>query len=318
MKKNSRAAWLPYHAKEFRDLPEGIECLYWDGSHTFPGDPSEVGFLVPASAPGHERALGRVLPLARHLDVLQLLSSGYDYVLPHLESLPPGARVSTARGVHAEATAELAMALLLASSRGLDQYLRQQASARWQSADVRTLFGKRVLVLGQGAVGSAVSARLGPFGCDVVRVARTARDTPDGHVSGVADLRELLPTVDVVILCAPLTDETRGILDSPTLALLKDDALVVNVGRGELLHTDALVRELQRGRLRAALDVTAPEPLPADHPLWRLPGVLITPHTGAFTDAFPADSMRFLDRQLRRYALGEALENVVMTAGDLR
>ncbi|MFJ2645271.1 NAD(P)-dependent oxidoreductase [Streptomyces sp. NPDC087420] len=123
-----------------------------------------------------------------------------------------------------------------------------------------------------------------------------------------------MPTADALILCAPLTDEKQRIIDGRRLALLKDGALVVNVGRGELLDTDALVRELERGRLRAALDVTDPEPLPREHPLWHLPGVLITPHTAAFTDAFSAESIRFLRRQPHSYARGEAIENVVLTA----
>jgi phosphoglycerate dehydrogenase-like enzyme len=306
-------AWLPYPSKEFPELPDGVECHFWDGSDDFPSDPGDVRFLVPPPAPGRDHVWGEVLPRLHGLDVLQVLSSGYDYLLPHFAALPAGVRVCTARGVHSAATAELAVALLLASSRGLDQFMRQQAVAQWQPGDFTTLFGKRVLVYGFGAVGSAVESRLGPFGCEIVRVARTACSTANGHVYGAVDVPELLPTADAVILCAPLTDETRGIFDAAYLALMKDSAALINVGRGELVHTEALTRELKCGRLRAALDVTAPEPLPPEHALWSLPGVLVTPHVGAFTDGFHAASRGFLRSQLDRYVNGEALANVALT-----
>jgi phosphoglycerate dehydrogenase-like enzyme len=302
--------WLPYHANEFPDLPDGLECHFWDGSDDYPSDPADVRFLVPPPVPGADRVLSRVFPLLSGLEVLQLLSSGYDYVLPHLALLPPDIDLCTARGVHSGATAELAVTLLLASSRGLDHFMRQQAARHWQSSNFLTLFGKRVLVFGYGAVGTAVEARLSPFGCEVVRVARTGRMSANGRVHGAADLAGLLPTVDAVVLCAPLTDETNGIFGAANLALLRDGARLVNVGRGELVDTDALVRELERGRLRAALDVTAPEPLPADHALWQLPGVLVTPHAGAFTDRFRSASRGFVRSQLGRYVQGEALENI--------
>jgi phosphoglycerate dehydrogenase-like enzyme len=305
-------AWLPYQTKEFPELPDGVECHFWDGSEDFPSDPGNVRFLVPPPVPGADRVLREVLPRLPSLDVLQLLSSGYDYVLPHVASLPSGVCVCTTRGVHSGATAELAVALLLASSRGLDQFMRQQAAGQWQSGDFMTLLGKRVLVYGHGAVGAAVESRLSPFGCEVVRVARTGRPSADGHVYGAVDMPELLPTVDAVILCAPLTDETRGIFGATYFALLKDGAVLVNVGRGELVQTDALISELGRGRLRAALDVTMPEPLPQDHLLWRLPGVLVTPHTGAFTDGFHAASRDFVRHQLDRYVTGETLANVAL------
>jgi phosphoglycerate dehydrogenase-like enzyme len=263
--------------------------------------------------PGAEQILSRVLPLTGDLEVLQLLSSGYDHMLPLLGALPSGIRLSTGRGVHREATAELAVTLLLALSRGLDYFLGQQVDGDWLPRTFGTLAGKRVLVVGYGAVGPAVAARLGPFGCDVVPVARTGRTTAAGRVHGIAELPELLPTVDAAVLCAPLTDETRGMFGPAVLALLKDGALLVNVARGELVDTDALAREVSCGRLRAALDVVAPEPLPPGHPIWTLPGMLVTPHVAAFTDAFTRASKDFLRWQLQRFMRGEEVENVVLT-----
>lgn len=309
----SRAVWLPYRSGEFPGpLPDTLSYHFWDGLSAFPSDPRDVRFAVvpPVPAKQHE-ILDRLLRRAERLEVLQVLSSGHDYLAPFLGLLPSGSRVATANGVHGEATAELAVTLLLASERGLDDFSRRHALGQWRPRVFPTLSGKEVLVVGQGAVGKAVAARLAPFGCRVVRLARTARDTADGHVHGFADLSSLLPSADAVVLCAPLTDETRDLMDASRLALMKDRAVLVNVARGEIVDTQALVREAGRGRLRAALDVTAPEPLPSGHPLWYLPGILITPHVGAFTDAFTPASLAFIAQQLHRYAHGEPLVNVL-------
>lgn len=311
---DARTVWLPYPPHQVPGLPAGLRYDFWDGSTALPGDPDDVRFLVGPPSPGADHALRSVLPRMHNLEVLQLLSSGYEYVMPLLDRVPTGMRLATGRGVHREATAELAVTLMLALFRGLDDFGTRQAEGRWQPEFRMTLVGKRVLIVGYGAVGAAVAARLSPFRCEVVRVARTARVTQEGHVHGVAELPALLPTVDAVVLCAPLTDRTRGMFGAETLALLRDDAMLVNIARGELVDTDALVRRLRAGRLRAALDVTDPEPLPAGHPLWHLPGALITPHVAAFTDAFQTMSKDFLRQQLGRYQQGQELHNVVLTA----
>ncbi|MFE4627267.1 NAD(P)-dependent oxidoreductase [Streptomyces mirabilis] len=308
-------AWLPYPPAEIPGLPGGLSYRYWDGSPSLPGDPNDVHFLVGPAVPGTE-ALNRVLPHAGSLEVLQLLSSGYDHMRPLVNAMPPGARLATARGVHCEATAELAVTLLLALMRGVDRFIGQQAQHAWEPKTWPTLSGKRVLVVGYGAVGMAVAARLHAFGCEVVPVARAERIAPTGRVHSASMLTELLPTADAVVLCAPLTKATRGMFGADSLGLLKDGAVLVNTARGELVDTSALVREVRNGRLRVALDVTDPEPLPAGHPLWNLPNALITPHTAAFTDAFRPMSMDFLRRQLHRYVDGQELENVVPLTPD--
>jgi phosphoglycerate dehydrogenase-like enzyme len=294
------------------DLPAGLRCVTWDGSATLPGDPEDVRFLVGPPAPGAEHALRAVLPRMRRFEVLQLLSSGYEYVLPLLDDVPDGVRLATGRGVHCEATAELAVTLLLSLSRGLDDFGARQARGHWQPEFRTTLAGKRVLVVGHGAVGAAVAGRLAAFRCEVVLMARTARMTSVGRVHGALELPTLLPTVDAVVVCAPLTDLTRGMFGADTLGLLKDGAMLVNVARGELVDTGALADRVRAGRLRAALDVTDPEPLPAGHPLWHLPGVLITPHVAAFADTFQDMSRDFLRQQLCRYQRGQELQNVVL------
>jgi phosphoglycerate dehydrogenase-like enzyme len=311
--KDGRTVWLPYHRSRIPGLPDGLSYSYWDGSGPLPGDPADVRFLVGPPAPGAERVLGPVLPCMRNLDVLQLLSSDYEHMMPLLDDMPAGTRLATGNGVHREATAEPAVTLLLALCRGLDRFAAHQAQGKWRPEFRSSLVGKRVLVIGYGAVGASVAARLGAFRCEPVLVARTARTTPAGRVHGAAELPALLPTADAVVLCAPLTDRTRGMFGADALALLKDGALLVNVARGELVDTRALVREVRAGRLRVGLDVTDPEPLPSGHPLWNLPGVVITPHVAAFTDAFPTMTADFLRRQLHRYERDEELHNVVLT-----
>ncbi|MEU5088353.1 NAD(P)-dependent oxidoreductase [Streptomyces sp. NPDC021356] len=311
---DGKTVWLPYRPERVPRLPDGLSYRYWDGTASLPGDPREVRFLAGPPAPGAERVFAHLLPRAVNVEVVQLLSSGYDHMMPLLDLLPPGARLATARGVHREATAELAVSLLLALGRGLDHYARRQAAGEWRPNTGTTLVGKRVVVVGYGAVGAAVAARHGVFGCEVVLVARTGRTTPAGRVHGAAELPALLPTADAVVLCAPLTEATRGMFGAAEPARLKDGAFLVNVARGELLDTAAAVREVRGGRLRVVLDVTDPEPLPAGHPLWDLPGALVTPHVAAFTDAFPQMSVDFLRRQPHRFARGAELDNVVHTA----
>jgi phosphoglycerate dehydrogenase-like enzyme len=215
--------------------------------------------------------------------------------------------------VHESSTAELALALVLASLRGIPDFVRAQDAGEWRSGFRPALADRIVLIVGHGSIGAAIEDRLTPFECEVVRVARTARDTPRGPVHALSELPRLLPDADVVILVTPLTDATRGLAGAEFLARLKDGALLVNVGRGPVVDTKALLAELESGRISAALDVTDPEPLPAGHPLWHAPGVLISPHVGGPTSAFLPRAKRLLRAQLRRYATGEPLENIVTT-----
>jgi phosphoglycerate dehydrogenase-like enzyme len=229
-------------------------------------------------------------------------------VLPHL---PPGVTLCNAGGVHDASTAELAVGLILARLRRLDDAARAQAEARWTHGRYDALADRTVLVVGYGGVGTAIAARLDPFEVETIRVARRARPGADPAVHGMAELDALLPRADVVVLACPLTPETRGLVDAPFLARMRDGALLVNVARGPVVDTDALLAELVSGRLRAALDVTDPEPLPPDHPLWRAPGVLISPHVGGNTSAFLPRARRLVGAQVRRWAAGEPLRHVV-------
>jgi phosphoglycerate dehydrogenase-like enzyme len=238
------------------------------------------------------------------LAVVQALTAGVDRLLP---GLPAGVTLCNARGVHDASTAEWVVAAMLAALREFPLFAREQAAGRWNYHFTDCLAGKTVLIVGYGSIGAAVERRLAGFEVRVVRVARTAR--PD--VATVSELPELLPGADVVVLLAPVTPETIGMADTAFLARMKDGALLVNAARGSLLHTDALIAELRRGRLRAALDVTDPEPLPPGHPLWTMPGVFITPHEAASTPVSVTRMIRHVRDQAERFLQGTPLLNVI-------
>lgn len=264
--------------------------------------PEDVVFYVPRyMGPADDLALMAHMP---NLEVVQLLTAGFENALRHL---PSGVTLCNAGGVHDASTAELAVGLTLASLRGLDTFARAMPSGAWLYGRRPSLADKRVLVLGAGGVGQAIRRRLEPFEVEVVLVGRTAR--PGVHSAG--DVPALLPTADVVILALPLSEHTHRLVDTAFLARMADGALLVNVARGAVVDTDALTEQVASGRLRAALDVTDPEPLPPDHPLWSLPGVLISPHVGGNTSAFLPRARRLVAEQLRRFTSGQPLLSVV-------
>jgi phosphoglycerate dehydrogenase-like enzyme len=284
-------------------MPEGLEILTWDGSGPAPDeDLQRVEFYVMPYT--FEPETGEVIKRMSRVDVVQTLTAGVEHVTPYLRE---GITLCNARGVHDASTAELAITLTLASLRGVPDFVRAQERGEWTHGERASLADKTVLIVGYGSIGAAVERRLRPFECDVLRIARRARD-------GVAGFENLLPLVeeaDVVILTVPLTEQTRGLVDARFLATMRDGAVLVNVSRGPVVDTQALLGELVTGRLLAALDVTDPEPPPAGHPLWSAPGLVITPHVGGNTSAFRPRAIRLVIEQLRRFAGGEPLENVV-------
>jgi phosphoglycerate dehydrogenase-like enzyme len=229
-----------------------------------------------------------------------------------LPYVPEGVTLCNAAGVHDASTAELAVALALASGRSLDHFARNQTSGVWEPLRLGiSLADQRVLIIGHGHIGAAIERRLAGFEiASVTRVARRPRTEPV-LVHSVEKLPRLLPNADVVFLVAPHTPQTEGMIGSKELAALPDGALLVNVARGRLVDTAALLAETSTGRIRAALDVTDPEPLPPEHPLWRTPGVLISPHVGGASTAFFPRADRLIAAQLDRFAAGEELENII-------
>ena len=263
--------------------------------------PGEAELLVlPYMIPPSALASLEGLPIG----LVQSQTLGHDGVALHL---PEGLRYCNAVEVHEDSTAELALGLIIAMQRGIVDAVRAAERESWEHRRQPGLAGKRVLLLGAGGVGSAILRRLAPFEAEVRVVARSERD----GVFGMAALPELLPWADIVIVAIPLTDDTRRSVGADFLAMMGDGALLVNVSRGEVVDTAALLAEARSGRLRAALDVTDPEPLPEGHPLWRLPNLLITPHIGGDTDAMDQRVDRIVLEQLRRIRQGMPPVNLV-------
>ncbi len=302
---------LPWHshADALGGATDRLEVHVWADGEPPPDDDvlARVTVYVPPYLGGRPalEAMAR-MPALR---TVQSLWAGVDAVWPFL---PDGVALHNAAGVHDASTAELAVGLALTRLRGLDDFARNQATGSWLPRTNDSIADKRVLILGFGRIGQAIERRLDGFECEVVRVARTARTLEDGRtVHGMAELDGLLPTADVVILILPATPETVGLVDAAFLARMPRGALLVNVARGPVVVTDDLVAALHAGRVRAALDVTDPEPLPADHPLWSAPGVLISPHVGGNSTAFEPRARRLVAAQIRRLRAGEPLDNLL-------
>ena len=278
-----------------RRAPDGAEVLALDGDL----DLATVDFLVPRAG-DH----GIVAELAKlpTLSIVQVLSAGTDWIEPHV---PPQAALCSARGARDAPVAEWALGALLGASAQLLDRARHRA---WDDRSLSDLGGSTMLIVGMGSIGRLLGAWLRTLGVDVTGVASHARD----GVRPIEELPQLLPGADAVVLLTPLTDATRGLMGARELAAMRDGAVVVNAARGPVLDTAALLPEVRAGRLRAVLDVTDPEPLPAGHPLWAAPGVLaITPHIAGDSPRGHARAAALAGEQLARWAAGEELRNVI-------
>jgi len=287
-------------------LPSGITAGLWD----LRGDPEGVraqdidAVILPYLPGSGWKALGR-LP---RLKLVQTQTTGYDGIA---ELVGPDVAIASAAGVHAAATAELAVGLALASLRGIDQMVRDQANAVWNSVRRRSLADSRVLLVGVGGIGREIARRLAPFEIELVRVGRTARDDADGYVHGTDELAALAARCDVMIVVTPLDESTHHLIGAEVLAAMPDGALLVNVARGAVVDSEALTAEVLAGRLKAAVDVFDPEPIPAGHPLWHSDDIIISPHVGGNTTAFFPRVVKLLRNQLGLLAQGERPVNLV-------
>ncbi|MFB9833920.1 2-hydroxyacid dehydrogenase [Actinoallomurus acaciae] len=296
--------WVP--DRELADAVEGVEGVsarVYDGrSDERPGDPAEVDVYVPpfVATPRSREIVAEM----SHLRCIQLQVAGVDTFLP---LVPENVVLCNARGVHDASTAEWVVGGIIAAQREFPGFRDAQREGRWDWHMTDALTDRTVVIVGYGSVGAAIERRLTPFETKIIRVARTARD----GVHPVSALPGILPEADVVVLIVPSTAETTGLVDKAFLARMKDGALLVNAARGTVVDAEALLDEVTGGRLRAVLDVTDPEPLPAGHPLWAAPGVFITPHVGGSTPASRRRIVALVRDQVRRLVTGEPPINVI-------
>jgi phosphoglycerate dehydrogenase-like enzyme len=300
-------AWLTVEQREVRDralgpVPAGWEIRDWPADAAAAPDRDQVRFAVPTWREAD------TLGLLPALEVVQLRSAGVDWIL---DRLPAGVTLCDAAGARDVPVAEWVVAAILADAKRARDLAEGQAAREWRDVRFDDVAGKRVVILGFGAIGRATARALEALGCTVDGVGRHARD----GVHALGDLARLAADADVLVDLLPLTRETRGLVDAQLLALLPDGALFVNAGRGPTVDTDALLAELRARRLRAVLDVVTPEPLPRDHPLWTAPGAVISPHAAGDTPRAEEAAWALVGDQLRRFAAGEPLRNVVGDRG---
>jgi phosphoglycerate dehydrogenase-like enzyme len=308
----------------------------------FAGFPKEVELIPLSDKLGHDIDIDvwipdpyptraqRIVPHLRGVKLVLSLMAGTEWIPG---AMGPHVTICNARGAHNISTAEWTLTAILSSLKYIPLYLDVQRAGEWKRRFEATtqyaqitgdaephyppimheeLTGKRVLLVGYGSIGKEIERMLTPFTVELTRVARTPRTQP--KVQAVSELDGLLPEAEIVILILPSTAESRHLINAPRLALLKQGTLLVNAARGPIVDTDALVEALNSRRVRAALDVTDPEPLPDGHPLWKCPNLLITPHIGGSTPMFAPRAVKIAENELRRYIAGEPLHNVVQAA----
>ena len=278
---------------------EDVDLVVWR-----PGDDAleqAIDLLVMPYTVSYESLRG----LGGRVRHIQSQSLGYDGAN---QSVPEGVTFSNAVGVHEAPTAEMAMTLILSSQRGWPAVGRNQDSQKWDRPMWPGLIGRRVLLIGVGGIGREFALRIAGFDVELTRVARTARD----DIHGIDELPALLPNADIVVLAIPLNAETRGLVDGAFLDQLPHGALIVNVSRGPIVDTDALVEHVRGGAVRSALDVVDPEPLPAGHPLWSLPGSLISPHLGGAVQSMNDRVDPLVLSQIDLLLRGERPKNIVI------
>ena len=282
--------------------PAGITLL---SPQSFPldtSDLSQIDFYVPLYM-GGAKALSYAAQMP-NLKTLQMLNAGYNDALAYLR---PGLTLCNARGVHDASTAELAVGLAIASRRGFPEFMREQIAGRWSHHRTSALSDSKIGIIGYGSIGKKIAKNLSGFEVSVTAFTQSGRD---GSLT-IDQLDAHLPELDIIILILPLSDSSRHLFNAKRLAAMKDGALLINVARGPVVETDALVKELNSGRIFAALDVTDPEPLPAGHPLWSAKNLLILPHVGGNSDAFEPRGRALVESQLQLLAAGAPLEHVV-------
>lgn len=286
------------------EFPADVQITECDDLGALPLEVISSADFVILPYEGSSISIPETMSRLKSVKVVQTLTAGFDNVLPHI---PSGVTLCNAAGVHDDATSELAVLLTLSSLRDMPRSFKAQQEHHWETYFARSLADKHVLLIGYGNVGKAAEKRLLAFGCTVTPVAQSARD----HVRAISELPDLIPLADVIVLIVPGNARTKNLVDAKFLASMKNGSLLVNVARGIVVDTQALVAELKTGRIHAALDVTDPEPLPADHALWDMPNVIITSHNGGEGDVFWDRARTRIHSQFELWFAGKPLDCVI-------
>jgi len=263
---------------------------------------SEITIYVPTYM-GGKKSLDPISDLP-NLRTVQLLTAGYEDVVPFMRN---DQILCNARGVHDFSTSELAISLILAHFKNHREFAASQSQGMWNHKTIDSLYGKEIAIIGAGSVAQRLKSMLAPFECKVTMFGQGARE----GVEAISTAQASVGKFDCVVLLVPLTSDTRNLVDSAFLAAMKDGALLVNVARGAVVNTEALCAELKTKRLFAALDVTDPEPLPKEHPLWELKNCTVVPHVGGDSTAFEPQAHAFLAEQFHRMAQGQQPINII-------
>lgn len=285
------------------NLPPSFDLISTPIDHLGDEELEEIEVYVPLYMGGLP-ALSPIVKMKK-LKILQLLMAGYEDALAFKRA---GIKLFNARGVHDFSTAELTLGLVISSLRGIDEFVRNKDQGIWGHKRNDSIFGKSVAIVGAGSVAAKIENFLEPFG---VKPTCFARSTRGRGIRGISDLDDLISNFDIVILAVPLTTETKDLFDAKRISRMKPGALLVNVSRGPVVNTEALLNALTSGHIRAAIDVTDPEPLPSNHPLWRAPNLIISPHVGGDSAAFEPHGRKLVEEQCRRLEVGEPLLNEV-------
>ena len=283
-------------------VPSGFTRLSPANCDLATADLSKITFYVPEYMSGRQGLLySQSMP---NLQILQMPNAGFDDAL---EFVRPGMTLCNARGVHDASTAELAVGLAIAVRRGFYDFVRAQDTGEWLHRRYASLNDSKIAIVGYGSIGQTLAKYLSVYDVEITGYSRSGRD----GAKKISELDDQLSTFDIVFLILPLNDESRNLFDAKRLAKMKDGSLLVNVARGQIVNTDALLEELNSKRIFAGLDVTDPEPLPSEHPLWKAPNCIIAPHVGGDSTAFESRGKKLVEDQLARIASGSKLGNIV-------
>lgn len=283
-------------------VPDGITLLSHDNFPLDTSDLSQIDMYVP-SYMGGAKALSYAAQMP-NLSILQMLNAGYDDALAYVR---PGITLCNARGVHDASTAELAVGLAIASRRGFLEFSNDQRQGNWNHRRFPALSDSKVGIIGFGSIGKEVARKLSGFDVTITAFTQSGRN----NTTAISELDKHLPNLDIVILILPLSDSSRHMFNAERLSKMKNGALIINVARGPIIDTEALIKELATKRIFAALDVTDPEPLPEKHPLWNAPNVIIVPHVGGNSAAFEPRGRSLIESQLRLISEGKTLNHIV-------